>query len=328
MARRLCLDERARIEAMVQAGFCSVGIGRMPGRHRFAIRRELARCGGPHRYRAADAQRSADARAGRPRACKLAVGAELASAVQERLGQRWCPHAISADLRDRGLMVCAETIYRACYANSAAAGVEPGSWAKLPRQRRRRRPRGRLGQAKRSVLGEYRPIADRPAEADDRAEPGHWEGDLVIGRANRSAAATLVERTSRHTLAVPLAAGYDANSTAKAVTAAPGRQPESTVKTPTWDQGGEMARWADIEKALGIEVYFCEPRSPCQRARQRHPPQMAPQINRPRHQPSTPRRHRGQPQHHAPQTPPAAISPNRLRCPQQQPPIELAPTVL
>ena len=265
MARRLCPDERARIEAMARAGLCSAEIAQVLGRHRCTVRRELARGGGPRRYRADDAQRSADARAARPRACKLAGDAQLASAVQERLGQRWSPHAISADLRSQGLKVCAETIYRACYANSAVTGLVPGSWAKLPRQRRRRMPRGRLEQAKRSALGQYRPIADRPAEADSRKEPGHWEGDLVIGRANRSAVATLVERTSRHTLVVPLPGGYDARSTARAVADALGRQPASMVRTLTWDQGTEMARWADVEAALGIEVYFCEPRSPWQR---------------------------------------------------------------
>jgi len=169
-------------------------------------------------------------------------------------------------LRAQGLRVCAETIYRACYRNTASAGLEPGSWERLPRQHRRRRPRGRGEQAKRSALGQYRPIADRPPSAEGREEPGHWEGDLVIGKANRSAVATLVERSSRHTLVVGLPDGYDAANTAEAVTAALGRQPAHMVRTLTWDQGREMARWADIETSLGIEVYFCDPRSPWQRA--------------------------------------------------------------
>ena len=161
--------------------------------------------------------------------------------------------------------MCAETIYRACYSSSGNSGLKPGSWNKLPRQRRRRKPRGRSEQAKRSALGEFRPLAERPAKADTRAEPGHWEGDLIIGKANRTAVATLVERTSRHTLVVPLPGGYSAPATARAVTAALARQPSHMVKTLTWDQGREMARWADIEKNLAIEVYFCEPRSPWQR---------------------------------------------------------------
>ena len=139
------------------------------------------------------------------------------------------------------------------------------SWEHLPRQQRRRKPRGRTEQAKRSALGEFRPLAERPAKAAARAEPGHWEGDLIIAKANHTAVATLVERTSRHTLVVPLPDGYNAPATARAVTAALARQPPEMVKTLTWDQGREMARWADIEKTLAIEVYFCEPRSPWQR---------------------------------------------------------------
>ena len=102
-------------------------------------------------------------------------------------------------------------------------------------------------------------------QSTGRAEPGHWEGDLIIGKANASAVATLVERTSRHTLAVPLLNGYDAASTATAVSAALMRQPRHLLKTLTWDQGREMARWPDIEQNTGIKVYFCEPRSPWQR---------------------------------------------------------------
>ena len=129
---------------------------------------------------------------------------------------------------------------------------------------RRRKPQGRHAQ-KRSPLGDFRPIADRPAAAEARSEAGHWEGDLIIGASNRSAVATLTERLSRLTLTVGLPDGYDAERTAAAVTAALGRQPAHLVKTLTWDQGREMARWADIETALGVEVYFCEPRSPWQR---------------------------------------------------------------
>ena len=250
---------------MAKAGLGAFEIAGLVGRHRSTVLRELARNGGSEAYRAEAAHKAAGERARRPRVAKLACDAELASAVAERLDQRWSPHAISADLRSQGMGVCAETIYRACYDHTGRNGLKPGSWKKLPRQRRRRKPRGRCEQAKRSAMGHFRPIADRPAAADTRAEPGHWEGDLVIGRANRSAVATLVERASRHTLVVALPGGYDAQSTAMAVTRALARQPAHMAKTLTWDQGREMARWAHIEKALAIEVYFCEPRSPWQR---------------------------------------------------------------
>ena len=111
-------------------------------------------------------------------------------------------------------------------------------------------------------MGNWRPLSERPAAAADRSEPGHWEGDLIVGAANKTAAATLVERMSRHTLVVPLPHRYTAPQAARAVTAALARQPTHLVRTLTRDQGREMARWADIEAALGIEVFFCDPRAP------------------------------------------------------------------
>ena len=197
MARRLCLDERARIEAMAQAGLGAARIARCLGRHRSTVQRELARAGGPQEYRAGFAQQAAGARARRPRAPKLARDRVLAAAVAERLEQRelargggpqeyragfaqqaagararWSPHAISADLGVRGLGVCAETVYRACYSSSGNSGLKPGSWNKLPRTAPPPKAPGPLEQAKRSVLGEFRPLADRPAQAGTRAEPG------------------------------------------------------------------------------------------------------------------------------------------------------------
>lgn len=261
MARRLCLQERVWIEVLSQQGFSDAVIAARLGRDRATVWRERNRCGAGG-YCARSAQAGADARARRPRAPKLASDAGLRQMVQERLDERLSPHAISAELAQCGLGVCAETVYRGCYGRG---GLKPGSWKKLPRARRRRKPRGRSKEAKRSALGDYKPIADRPGTAEDRSEPGHWEGDLIIGKHNRTAVATLVERSSRRTLVVPLGGGYDARSTARAVTAALGRQPAPMLKTLTWDQGTEMARWADIEESLGIEVYFCEPRSPWQR---------------------------------------------------------------
>ncbi len=126
------------------------------------------------------------------------------------------------------------------------------------------------GTQKPSPLGDFKAIAERPAAVEGRREAGHWERDLIIGRANRSAVATLTERTSRQTLTVGLPDGYDARRTAAAVTAAPARQPKHLVKTLTWDQGREMARRPDIEAALDIDVYFCDPHSPWQRPTNEH----------------------------------------------------------
>jgi IS30 family transposase len=251
------------LRCCTEQGLSDAEIAARLGRDRATVWREKKRCA-PGGYFARWAQADAGVRAKRPRALKLAADAGLCRQVQERLDERLSPHAVSAELAQSGLKVCAETIYRGCYNPARRAGLKPGTWTKLPRARRRRKPRGRSKQAKRSVLGDYKPIADRPAAAEDRQEPGHWEGDLIIGKNNQTAVATLVERSSRHTLVIPLPGGYDAKNTAEAVTAALGRQPDDMVKTLTWDQGREMARWADIENALGIEVYFCEPRSPWQ----------------------------------------------------------------
>ena len=189
---------------------------------------------------------------------KLEPGGRIAVAM------RWSPQAVCADLRARGRTLCAETVYAACYDPTGRRGLPEGSWRYLPRRCRRRKPRGPKAR-KRSPLGDFKAIAARPQSVEDRVEAGHWEGDLIIGRANRSAVATLTERTSRLTLAVGLPGGYDAPSVA-----AVSRQPDHMVKSLTWDQGREMARWADIEAALGIDVYFCDPHSPWQRPTNEH----------------------------------------------------------
>ena len=131
-------------------------------------------------------------------------------------------------------------------------------------------PNKRRRLQKPSPLGEYRPVADRPDDVEDRIEPGHWDRDLIVGKANLTAAVTLAERTSRYAVTAALPDGCGAPQVAAAVTAALGYQPAALVRSLTWDQGREMARWADIEAALGIEVFFCEPRSPWQRPTNEH----------------------------------------------------------
>ena len=265
MAARLSLDERVFIESSLGAGRSVADAAQRLGRDPSTVHRELARCVGRAGYDARSAHAWACARARRVRVSKLADDPVLAAAVTERLKLRWSPHAAAADLREAGMSLCAETIYRACYANDPRSGLPAGSWDKLPRRCRRRRPRSVAQAQKPSPLGEYRPIADRPDDVADRTQPGHWEGDLIVGKANLTAAVTLAERTSRYTVTAALPDGYGAPQVAAAVTAALARQPAALVRSLTWDQGREMARWADIEAALGIEVFFCEPRSPWQR---------------------------------------------------------------
>lgn len=269
MAQRVSFDERARVEAMSTEGVEVAEIARRLGRHRSTVYRELGRGGGRCGYDASAAQAAAEVRAARPKTPKLVADPELAAAVAGGLRERWSPHAISAQLRAEGRAVCAETIYAACYDHRGSRGLPEGSWRRLPRCRRRRKPRGRAARNP-SPLGDFKPVAARPGGVEDRREAGHWEGDLIIGANNRSAVATLVERTSRLTLTVGLPDGYSAQSTAEAVCAALARQPRHLVKTLTWDQGREMARWADIEAALGVDVYFCDPHSPWQRPTNEH----------------------------------------------------------
>ena len=171
MARRLCFEERVRIEAMAHAGVGAAEAARRLGRHLVTVQRELGRNGGPGGYGAEAAQAGSCARAARPKAPELARDAELAAAVCERLAQRWSPPPISADLGARGLFVCAETIYRACYDRTGRRGLAERSWTRLPRQHRRRKPRGRTEQAKRSALGEFRPLAGRPAKPTPEPSP-------------------------------------------------------------------------------------------------------------------------------------------------------------
>ena len=267
MAARLSATERVRIEALRSEGMRCEDIAERLGRHPSTVWRELDRGRGRDGvYQASQAQQAAQARARRPRDSKLEADEGLAARVCRGLRRGWSPHAISADLADTGRRVCAETIYRAAY---SGRGLGRDAWKDLPRRRRRRRPRISHAQ-KASPLGSFRPLRERPAAAADRSEPGHWEGDLIVGEQNRTAAATLVERVSRHTLVVPLPQGYRAPQVARAVTAALARQPAHLVRTLTWDQGREMARWADIEAALGIEVFFCDPHAPWQRPSNEH----------------------------------------------------------
>ena len=171
MARCSGAGERARIEVLAARGFSDARIAALLGRGRATIWGERKRCA-PGACCAVGAQARADAAAGRPRRSKLAADAGLCRLVQDRLKERLSPHAISAELRESGYRVCAGAICRACYADCGRSGLAAGMWAELRRSRRRRKPRRRCEQAKRSALGDYRPIADRPAEAGARAGPG------------------------------------------------------------------------------------------------------------------------------------------------------------
>lgn len=268
---RLDRDERARIEAGIEAGETDGEIAAVLNRHRTTVSREVDRGGGRAQYRAADAHRGAVARGRRPRPGALATHPALAAAVTAGLNKRWSPHAVAASLRSAGgPTCCAETIYRAAYANSDASSLPAGSWTKLPKARRHRRPRGRVEACQRNVLGAITSISERTPKATERSEPGHWEGDLIKGAHNRSAVVTLVERVSRFTLLGPLWEGATAPETLACLTTLFDQIPEHLRRSLTWDQGREMADWQQLRSGLGIPVFFCDPHSPWQRPTNEH----------------------------------------------------------
>jgi transposase, IS30 family len=187
--------------------------------------------------------------------------------VQEGLERRWSPQQISFRLKldhpeDEGMRISHETIYRSLYVQSRGE-LRRQLTANLRTGRSTRRSRGRIDA--RGGIREMVPIAERPAEADERRVPGHWEGDLLIGAENKSAIATLVERQTRYVLLARL--GHD-RTTAHVVEALKARiaeLPAHLLKSLTWDQGVELAAHKRFTSDTGIQVYFCDPRSPWQR---------------------------------------------------------------
>ena len=266
---RLSVEEREEISRGLAAGLSlraiAAGLGRSPS----TISREVTSNGGRRRYRATVADQAAWAKATRPKACKLATNPLLAGIVTEKLQRRWSPQQIAGWLKLTypnypGMHVSHESIYRTLFVQSRGAlRKELTSYLRTGRVIRRshgmRLPDGRG--ARPGIVN----ISERPAEAEDRAVPGHWEGDLVFGR-GMSPVATLVERSTRYLLLVGLPAGnHKADAVADALAAAVAHLPEHLAKSLTWDQGHEMAEHKRFTHQTGIQVYFCDPKSPWQR---------------------------------------------------------------
>lgn len=252
---RLCLGEREEIRAGIERGWALRRIARHVGRAASTVSREVARHGGRSRYRAVAAHRQAQLNAVRPKVTRLEQSPALAGEIRRWLEQGWSPAPIARYLTANGNPISAETIYRACYRPNSVLGDD--AWQLLARRRPSKRRRRRRGRVDTHPLGHIRLITQRPSLTG----PGHWEGDLIVGADNRSAAVVITERHSR---LVKLGAltSQRADHVATVVTELLSDVPAPLRQTLTWDQGRELARWVRIETRLGINVYFCRPRSP------------------------------------------------------------------
>jgi len=317
--RYLSFVEREEI-ALLRAAGCGVReiarrVGRSPSTISRELRRNAATRSGGLEYRASTAQWHADQRGRRPKPAKLAVNAELRRYVQDRLsgaverpdgavgvgpdvawrgrrhgrrkdrrwGTSWSPEQISGRLRldfpdDEAMRVSHEAIYQSLYVQGRGA-LRRELTACLRTGRALRVPRARTRRGKSFVTSEIM-ISERPAEAADRAVPGHWEGDLIVGL-DSSAVGTLVERSSRFTMLLhlppmdghaglrvkngPALAGHGAEAVRDAIADTITTLPEQLRQSLTWDQGTEMAQHAQLRIDTGLAVYFCDPRSPWQR---------------------------------------------------------------
>lgn len=255
MAARLCLVEREEIRAGLERGWSFRRIAAEIGRAASTVSREVARHGGRVRYRAVGAQRRAVGNARRPKRCRLGRSPRLAGEVRRLLEEGWSPAPIAHWLTQHGEPISAETIYRACYRKASPLGDD--AWQLLVRARPSKRRRRRTRRNDRKPLGEFRLITQRPPIDS----PGHWEGDLIVGADNRSAAVVLTERHSRYTMIGALRA-QTASHVGEVVTRLLNTIPPTLRQTLTWDQGRELAHWKHIEAATGTTVFFCRPRSP------------------------------------------------------------------
>lgn len=253
--------EREEIRSGIERGDSDAEIGRLLGRHRSTVGREVARNGGRSQYQAVEAQGRCDHQRRRHKVPKLVADAGLAAEVTLRLKAKDSPMRISVELTKAGRPISHECIYTAVRTNGW--GLEPGLWRNLHLNRRRRRRRGQH-RANTSSLGDYRSIRDRPAAALDRGQHGHLEGDLIVGAYNRSAIVTIFERASRH-LWLAKVSSKSADHVTDAITATFKRIPPQLRLTLTWDQGAEISGHAKIESATGTTVYIADPKSPWQR---------------------------------------------------------------
>lgn len=267
--RTLQLAEREAISRGLSAGTSVRALARQLGRAPSTISREIRRHGGRQRYRATRADARAWARARRPKRCRLATSPRLRRVVTAKLEADWSPEQIAAWLRrtfpdEPAMQLSHETIYRTLYVQARGA-LKRSLLAHLRQRHSLRRSRAAATRPTRrpGQLRDMVSIAERPPAADTRAVPGHWEGDLLLGRPG-SQIATLVERQSRFVVLLRVPAA-DSATVVHALVQRVQRLPVVLKQSLTWDQGKEMAQHARFTVATDVQVYFCDPQSPWQR---------------------------------------------------------------
>jgi len=266
---RLSLEEREEISRGLAAGYSIRAVAEGLGRSPSTVCREVNANGGPKKYRALVADRAACRRALRPKRAKLAQCRRLRGVVERKLEAKWSPQQISAWLAleypDRPEMqVSHETIYQSLFVQSRGAlRQELHACLRSGRAMRRAKAytKGNVGQGQ---LKDMVMISERPAEVKDRAVPGHWEGDLIFGK-KMTSIGTLVERHSRYVILLKLPNGHGAESVRKAMTKRILTLPAQLRRSITWDQGKEMAEHVRFTVETGVQIYFCDPKSPWQR---------------------------------------------------------------
>ena len=263
---RLSVEEREEIGLGVAGGESFAEIARRLGRRTSTVSREVNADGGRRGYRATRAHRRAYERARRPKITKFAASADLLAVVEGLLGQWWSPIQISRWLHrafphDPMMQVSHETIYQAIYVQGR--GELRRELARCLRSGRvERRPQGRMEH--RGRIPGMVSISQRPAEVEDRAVPGHWEGDLIVGKNSRSAIATLVERSTRYVMLAKIT-DQTASTVREAIVGQIMVLPAHLRRSLTWDRGKEMADHLQFSIDTDVAVYFCDPRSPWQR---------------------------------------------------------------
>jgi IS30 family transposase len=260
-------EEREEISRGIAAGRSMRHIAQGLGRSPSTISREIKRNGGCSAYRASEAETRAWERALRPKPCRLARHAELRWRVAQKLALQWSPEQVSGWLKqqfpaNQGMQISHETIYRSLFIQTRGV-LKKELMAHLRTARQMRQAKGGTTKSGLGQIVDTVSIRERPADADDRAVPGHWEGDLLCG-ANNTHIVTLVERQTRFAMLLKVPS-KDTATVVAALGKHVSKLPQQLRRSLTWDRGKEMADHKDFTIATNVQVYFCDPRSPWQR---------------------------------------------------------------